>query len=419
MSFKKTVLSTIAAAAVATSAFAGTATLSMDGKGDYLNFPAYYATSDGWSTNFRVVNTNTTNAVVAKVVVRDFAGSNELLDFPIYLSPGDVFTFDLVNDAAGNVHAKSTDDSSPVAPAAMDQKLVKTSLIATPGSTDAKVEARISHGYVEVISLVEKSAALIDPTWTEFSPLSKQLIKDNYIAEVTASSRGTWIEPTDSVFGQQVVVDASTGAEKSMTLMAAAQKVTLDSGEFSTNSLHKAAAFATDTKNIAILGSATAQSIRDNFNKSNVHVVNYTDAVGETQVLLTQAMKKELVDPVTPRPTPYVATLATETTYGTVSRFYHMGRAWNESEITPTIIGSEFSGDLIITTATKCDTEICYLYTSDNDNYTSGWVNYILGTDANGVGNENVSTIATTMTGVKVNDRGIVNMLPSAYTTNP
>jgi hypothetical protein len=73
MSFKKAIVSSVAAAALATSAFAGTGTtvVAADQTGDYLLFPAYYANSSGWKTDLRVVNTNTTRSVVAKVVIRD------------------------------------------------------------------------------------------------------------------------------------------------------------------------------------------------------------------------------------------------------------------------------------------------------------------------------------------------------------
>jgi len=61
-------------------------------KGDVLIFPWYMALDGGWQTKLTVINTNLTNAVVAKVVIRSFKNSEELLDFFIYLSPSDVWT---------------------------------------------------------------------------------------------------------------------------------------------------------------------------------------------------------------------------------------------------------------------------------------------------------------------------------------
>lgn len=61
-------------------------------KGDVLIYPWYMALDGGWQTKLTVINTSLSNAVVAKVVIRSFKNSEELLDFFIYLSPSDVWT---------------------------------------------------------------------------------------------------------------------------------------------------------------------------------------------------------------------------------------------------------------------------------------------------------------------------------------
>ena len=96
MNLKKVLLSSVAAVTLTSVAAMAAAnvstTIGQDGTGDYLVFPMYAADDNGnWSTNIKVVNTNTTHAVIGKVVFREWKGSVEKVDFPIFLSPGDVW----------------------------------------------------------------------------------------------------------------------------------------------------------------------------------------------------------------------------------------------------------------------------------------------------------------------------------------
>jgi hypothetical protein len=455
MSFKKIAVSAIAAAAVATSAFAGTATLTLDNKGDYLNYPAYYATTDGWSTNIRVVNTNLTHAIVAKVVVREYATSKELLDFPIYLSPGDVWTGDLINQGAANsVNFISNDDSSPEVP--MNQPL-----------NDNNPLVGTQYGYVEILAIAAKSAAIIHADqeggttgytpWTQFTPLDKAEIKADF---ATAATDADWVAPMHDLFGQQVVTATTAGAEKSMTLMATAMDIVDDEQNWKTNygilfgGDTTANSIWYDSTSTVVAGEGVEFDIRNQLLRSEVHAINYVDGVGETQVILTQAYKHTNIDDEGANPdrdggdaifeagetpidaadfeVPYhLNTMIVATglggamedddtdAYGSQSEFYFMGRAWDESENTVNPEDSIYSGSDTTTEAERCPTEICYLYTSDNGNYSSGWVNYTLGTTSTGTAYENlVPTISTILTGVRVNGVGITNMLPSAYETD-
>lgn len=453
MSFKKTLVSSIAAAAIATSAFAGTATMNLDSKGDYLNYPAYYATTDGWSTNIRVVNTNLTHAVVAKVVIREYATSKELLDFPIYLTPGDVFTMDLVNQGAANaVNAVSNDDSAPEVP--MNQPL-----------NDNNPKVGTSYGYVEVLAIAKKSALAIwtaqhastdTTTWTQFTPLSKAYLKADFAGAATDS---LWIAPEQDLFGQQVVTATKAGAEKSMTLMATAFDIDDDEQNWKTNygilfgGDTTANSIWYDSTSTVVAGEGVEFDIRAALRKSQVHAINYVSGAGETQVILTQAYKHTNHDDTAAIPdlegdalfdstsegnidatdfeVPYHMNTKIVGTglggaiensdtdaFGSQSEFYFMGRAWDESENTVNPENTIYSGGDTTTEAERCPTEICYLYTSDNGNYASGWVNYVLGTTSTGSAYEAlVPTISTILTGVKVNGVGITNMLPSAFDT--
>ena len=60
------------------------------GKGDLLIAPMVM-TGGGWTSEMKVVNTSTVDSAVAKVVFHAPDNSAELLDFLIFLSPGDVW----------------------------------------------------------------------------------------------------------------------------------------------------------------------------------------------------------------------------------------------------------------------------------------------------------------------------------------
>ena len=80
-------------------------------KGDLLIAPLFM-TKGGWQSEFKVINTSVTDSAVAKVVFHAPGRSDEVLDFLIFLSPGDVWTGSVVENADGSVGFSSTDASS-------------------------------------------------------------------------------------------------------------------------------------------------------------------------------------------------------------------------------------------------------------------------------------------------------------------
>jgi len=139
-----------------------------DGTGDYLLTPVYYATKN-WSTELKVVNTNTTRAIVAKVVVRESKESDEIMDFAIFLSPGDVWTASLYEEG-GEIKLKSTDDSmiiggnqaSPSNPIIIDNNRAKRD-----GAQNGKYHHENWHGYVEIFGAASYDPHAIDANWTK------------------------------------------------------------------------------------------------------------------------------------------------------------------------------------------------------------------------------------------------------------
>lgn len=120
--------------------------LAPNGRGDLLFYPVYVALDGGWETKIVVVNTSTVYSTVAKVVLRSFVYSKEILDFLIYLSPTDVWTGKIIYGPNGP-RLFSDDDSILVAPNvfASPANPVQQDISATVCADDSKV-----FGYVEV-----------------------------------------------------------------------------------------------------------------------------------------------------------------------------------------------------------------------------------------------------------------------------
>lgn len=123
-------------------------------KGDVLIFPWYLALDGGWETKLTVINSNLSNAVVAKVIIRSFKNSEELIDFFIYLSPSDVWTGVIKKDGTVTKIASSDDSilaTGGATPVFGDVTPINQPMFALDCADDADFM-----GYVEVIMAAYK-----------------------------------------------------------------------------------------------------------------------------------------------------------------------------------------------------------------------------------------------------------------------
>ena len=148
--------------------------LSTTGFGDALIYPAFRV-ADGWNTQMTVTNTSSTNAVVAKVVLYASDDSRELIDFNIYLSQNDVFTFN-VTDAG----VTTSDDSIEVdASRAQDVTAAAdtdTVTMNTYGTTRTLTSALpVNSGYAIVYAMAEAFDANATKDGTNIAGLGAEL----------------------------------------------------------------------------------------------------------------------------------------------------------------------------------------------------------------------------------------------------
>jgi len=173
---KKSMLAMSVAAAIGGLGFAGSALAIQDqsgsaatatemvvnsgGFGHQLLFP-YFSTQGDNATLINVVNTDTVGKVV-KFRFRGAGNSDDLLDFQVLMSPGDMWTAAVTQDAASGKSKLTTTDSSCTVGLSLDGA-VKGGSAAAPLSflfattrTDPKKDAgETREGYLEVINMAD------------------------------------------------------------------------------------------------------------------------------------------------------------------------------------------------------------------------------------------------------------------------
>lgn len=151
---KKSTLALSIAAAIGSLGLAGAANAAMavnaGGVGHQLVFPYFSAQGDN-ATLLSITNTDTTNGKLVKVRFRGAANSDDLFDFTLALSPGDVWTAAVTKDAATGLAQLATTDKSCTLPASVNAKFSTFRL--DPSASDADKAAGTREGYVEVITM--------------------------------------------------------------------------------------------------------------------------------------------------------------------------------------------------------------------------------------------------------------------------
>lgn len=169
---KKSMLAMSVAAAIGGLGFAGSALaigtlggggatasvlqLSGDGIGHQLVVP-YFSTQNGNVTLINVVNTDTANGKLVKVRFRGAGNSDDLLDFQVLMSPGDVWTASVTKDATTGLSKLSTSDASCVVGLGARTDGAYSSLFSTLRTDPTKAEPanETREGYVELLNMAD------------------------------------------------------------------------------------------------------------------------------------------------------------------------------------------------------------------------------------------------------------------------
>jgi hypothetical protein len=169
---KKSTLALSIAAAIGSLGLAGAANAAMEvnpgGVGHQLIFP-YFSAQGANATLLSITNTDTANGKLVKVRFRGAANSDDLFDFQLMLSPGDMWTAAVTQDATTGLAKLATTDKTCTLPASVNANFSTGRL--DPSASAADKAAGTREGYVEVITMGD----IAKPTTTVASTLATAL----------------------------------------------------------------------------------------------------------------------------------------------------------------------------------------------------------------------------------------------------
>jgi len=113
----------------------------------------YFSAQNGNKTLLSLTNTDSYFGKAVKIRFRGAANSDDVYDFQVFLSPGDVWTADIHQGADGYA-ALTTSDNSCTKPTSVNQSF-KDSRFKAAGWTDAVNQSNTREGYIEIFNMAD------------------------------------------------------------------------------------------------------------------------------------------------------------------------------------------------------------------------------------------------------------------------
>ena len=114
----------------------------------------YFTTQNGNATTLHITNTDQNNGKAVKVRFRSAQNSDDVFDFTILMSPGDMWTGGIVADEATGRSKMITADTSCTLPAVVNGELFPTDRLPS-SKTDAQKASMTREGYIEVLNMAD------------------------------------------------------------------------------------------------------------------------------------------------------------------------------------------------------------------------------------------------------------------------
>lgn len=125
---------------------------SADGTGHILMVP-YFNTQNGNATLLNIVNTDQKNGKAVKVRFRGASNSDDIFDFQIYMSPGDVWTANVSQGSDGR-SVLTTSDKSCTRPAVVSGTSFPTGRLPASYTGDTLAN-ETREGYIEILNMAD------------------------------------------------------------------------------------------------------------------------------------------------------------------------------------------------------------------------------------------------------------------------
>lgn len=132
------------------------------GSTGHMLFTPYYSAQGSTATLFNITNTDNDNGKAVKVRFRSASNSDDVLDFTVFLSPGDVWSASVSRGADGLGRIKTSDNSCTL-PAQGAGWPVSFNTQRMPASWGDDVQAiNANEGYIEVLNMADIPATALD-----------------------------------------------------------------------------------------------------------------------------------------------------------------------------------------------------------------------------------------------------------------
>ncbi|MFV0680482.1 hypothetical protein [Ottowia sp.] len=118
-------------------------------------FAPYFTANESMNTLIAITNTDETNGKAVKVRFRGAANSDDVLDFTVFLSPGDVWTGSVARDGNTNHAVITTEDNSCTIPVAADWPGVFSANRLGGFLSSDVAAANTREGYIEVLNMAD------------------------------------------------------------------------------------------------------------------------------------------------------------------------------------------------------------------------------------------------------------------------
>ena len=122
----------------------------------------YFTTQNGNATTLHITNTDTNNGKAVKVRFRSAQNSDDVFDFTILMSPGDMWTGGIVADEATGRSKMITADTSCTLPPVVNGELFPTDRLPS-SKTDAQKASMTREGYIEVLNMADIPSDKVAP----------------------------------------------------------------------------------------------------------------------------------------------------------------------------------------------------------------------------------------------------------------
>jgi len=191
------------------------------GVGHILIVP-YFTTQAGNSTKINIYNTDTINGKALKVRFRGASNSDDVYDFQVFLSPGDVWTASIDQNTSG-LSTLTTSDKSCTVPSSVSGAFITGRL--NPNLTGDALANETREGYVEILNMGDVSSVVSTALFNAVkhkdgvapctrSILDSLAIYDTRLALPTSGLMANWIivnVPNTTTFsGEAAAIEART-----------------------------------------------------------------------------------------------------------------------------------------------------------------------------------------------------------------